>query len=338
MLGAIIGDIIGSVYEAYMRSDRKIKPFESALPHRPMDFIIFLGRRMNGKPACTDDSILTLAIARAVKNCEEKGITDFETCKKEFHDQIITYYKRYQNKTRGWGSGFQKWVKSGAKEDNHSYANGSAMRVCAIGWSYETLEETLEMARCSSLPTHHNQDAIKGAKAIAAAIFLARKGISKEEIKRIFEATDSEQVEKYFSDKTKIELFEYKFPNPKEKYHTLNPVKLKDIKHITSKQFNYMIMNGNESAQIALRILFETDSYESAIRKAVSIGGDTDTHACLVGAMAEALYQGDEKRTIPKEWIKKAWKALDYLGDGVPEWQDDKKLIQWYERRKNDEI
>lgn len=104
----------------------------------------------------------------------------------------------------------------GAKEDNHSYANGSAMRVCAIGWSYETLEETLEMARCSSLPTHHNQDAIKGAKAIAAAIFLARKGVSKEEIKRFFEATDSEQVGKYFSDKTEMNYLNINFRIPKK--------------------------------------------------------------------------------------------------------------------------
>lgn len=77
---------------------------------------------MNGKPACTDDSILTLQLPCSLKTVKKKGITDFETCKKEFHDQIITYYKRYQNKTRGGGSGFQKWVKSGAKEDNHSYA------------------------------------------------------------------------------------------------------------------------------------------------------------------------------------------------------------------------
>ena len=335
MLGAIIGDIMGSVYEAYEKNDKPIKPFEPALPQKPTDFVVFLGRRMNGRPSCTDDTILTLAIARAVKNCEEKVITDFAACKKEFRYQIITYYNRYQKKTRGWGGGFQSWVKKGATADNHSNANGSAMRISAIGWSYDTLEETLRMAKCSAIPTHNSEDGIMGAKAIAAAIYLARHGVEKDEIKAFFEATSKESVEKYFADKTKAEIFGYEFPQKQTPYHTLNPIKIKNMPHITR---GYIVLNANESAQIALRILFETNSYENAVRKAIAIGGDTDTHACLVGAMAEALYQKDEKHNIPKEWIRKAWKALDRLGEGIAEWRDDKELIQWFEEKKIDTI
>lgn len=332
MLGAMIGDIIGSVYEGYAKNGRCIKPFEKALPNKPIDLVPFVNRRMNCRPSCTDDTILTMAIARAVRNCEEKGITDFQDCKKEFREQLMIYYKRYQNKTRGWGDGFADWAEKGVKADRHSYANGSAMRVCAIGWSYDTLEKTLEMAECSALPTHNNKDAIKGAKAIAAAIFLARQGISKKEIKSFFEAKSTESVEKYFSDPCKAEVFGYQFPKSNENYHTFNPINLKDIKHIKNSIHNYMVMNANESAQIALRILFETDSFESAIRKAISVGGDTDTHACLVGAMAEALYQKDEKRNIPTKWIGKTWEALKRLGDGITEWEEDEELIQWFER------
>ena len=153
MIGAIIGDIVGSIYE-----------FDFI---KTKDFPFF-----QEKCYFTDDTVLTLAIAEALMDGGTKD--DFIRILKDFTI-------KYPN--RGYGGRYRKWASSDCKEAYNSYGNGSAMRVSPIAWWYDTLEQVEAKAKESAIVTHSNPQGIKGAQATAASIFLARTGSTKNEIK-----------------------------------------------------------------------------------------------------------------------------------------------------------
>ena len=226
MLGAIAGDIIGSVYERRN--------------HRSVEFPLF-------HPLCrpTDDSILTIALADSILYG-----TDFAQVMK-------TYYASYPD--AGFGGAFSRWARSSDSEPYNSWGNGSAMRVSPVAWAYQSLDEVLAAAEFSTAVTHNHPEGIKGAKAIAAAVFMARTGSSKAEIKAYTEAAFA-----YTLDDT--------IANLRETY-----------------TFNVSCQGSVPQAIIAF---LESDSFEDSVRKAVSIGGDSDTIASMAGAVAEAFYGG----------------------------------------------
>jgi len=223
MLGAIAGDIIGSVFE-----------WENC---KSKEFPLF-----SKKSTFTDDSVLTFAIANAIltKTDYAKNLRDFS--------------HKFPN--RGYGSGFSQWL--GSSEQFFSYGNGAAMRVSPVGFAFDTLDKVIEEAEKSAAPSHNHVEGIKGARATAAAIFLARTGKTKEEIKNYI-----------------TENFSYDLDR-----------KVDDIR--PTYEFNETCQGTVPEAIIAF---LESTDFEDAIRTAVSLGGDSDTLACITGGIAQAFYK-----------------------------------------------
>jgi ADP-ribosylglycohydrolase len=240
MIGAIAGDIIGSVYE---RHNIKIA-----------DFPLF-----NPSSTFTDDTVLTVAIADAILSGSG------------YAGKLKEYYRRYPE--RGYGPGFRRWAASERTTPYNSSGNGSAMRVSPVGVAFDTLEEVLREAKRSAEVTHNHPEGIKGAQAIGSAVFLARKGASKEEIKTYVRET-----------------FHY----------NLNET-------VDSMRIDYSFdMTCEGSVPQAVTAFLESEGYEDAIRKAISIGGDSDTIACMAGGIAEAFYRG-----VPRDIADFALSRLD---------------------------
>lgn len=224
ILGAIAGDVIGSVYE-WNRIKTK-------------DFPLFSDRS-----DYTDDSVLTLAVADSLANGKD-------------YSQTIWEYSR-NDPSRGYGGMFRHWMTDVERKPYKSYGNGSAMRVSAVIFLCDTEEEVLEQAKKSAEPTHNHEEGIKGAQAIALAGFMARKGNTKQEIK------------------TRIQTdFGYDLDR------TLEEV----------RPMYYFNETCQGTVPEALLSFLESTSYEDAIRNAISLGGDSDTLACIAGGMAAAFY------------------------------------------------
>lgn len=226
MLGAIAGDIVGSVYE-----------FNN---YRGKDFSL-----LQTASTFTDDTILTVAVADALLT----GV-DYVTAFKQ-------YYQRYPNPCGSYGARFAQWAASAKPEPYNSWGNGSAMRVSPIGFALDTLEAVLHEAERSAAVTHNHPEGIKGAQATATAIFLARQGASKGDIKTHVET-----------------IFGYDLSR-----------KLDDIRPVY--RFNESCQ---ETVPEALIAFLESEDFEDALRNAVSLGGDSDTLTCITGGVAEAFY------------------------------------------------
>lgn len=158
MLGAVAGDIIGSVHEF--------------LQEKTMDFPLFVG-----DSRFTDDTVLTIAVADCLLT--RSSYVD------KFHDYTRAYPDRY------YGTRFWHWVESGSRKPYNSWANGAAMRVSPVGFAGRTLEEVLEVAKASAEVTHNHPERIRGAQATAAAIFLGRQGETKAGIREFIRPTRS---------------------------------------------------------------------------------------------------------------------------------------------------
>ena len=219
ILGAIAGDVIGSVYE-----------FNNT---RTTDFPLF-----KRETTFTDDTVMTIAIADAILH------------NKDFAQTILDYGKRYPN--RGYGTSFFNWLA------HDTWGNGSAMRVSAVGFAYNDLDKVLKKAEKTAVVTHNHPEGIKGAQATAAAIFLARTGKNKAEIKAYIE-----QKFGYDLDFTLDEI-RPTFPFDESCQGTV--------------------------PQSIVAFLESTD-YDSAIRLAMSVGGDSDSIACITGGIAIAFYK-----------------------------------------------
>lgn len=236
MFGAIIGDVIGSRFEFDNFKSKDFELFDSEC-----DF--------------TDDSVMTLAIAKALLPYE--SITDLNEFKKELVELMHEVGIRYPN--CGYGGRFYEWIMRNRKEPYNSFGNGSAMRVAPVAWFATSLEECKAIAAATAEVTHDHPEGIKGAVSVAGAIFLARNGSSMEEIK--------EFVSEYYD-------IDFTLDDIREDY---------DFYEICQK-----------SVPQAFEAFFESDSFESAIRNAISIGGDSDTIAAMTGSIAEAFYGADE--------------------------------------------
>ena len=235
MYGAILGDIIGSPYEFDQGDKTK-------------DFPLF-----SGASAFTDDTVMTLAVAEALLSVTPEMADD--TIRQCITRKIRKYGHLYPHS--GYGVRFHIWLNSPSPEPYGSFGNGAAMRVSAAGWLYDDLETVLRMARLSAEVTHNHPEGIKGAEATAAAIFLARTGSTKPEIK-----TYIEENFHYDLSRTCDEI--------RPHYH-----------HVESCQ---------ETVPEAITAFWEGQSFEDVIRTAVSLGGDCDTLTCIAGSMAEAFY------------------------------------------------
>lgn len=235
MYGAILGDIIGS-------------PFEFDRGDKTKDFKLF-SRRSH----FTDDSVMTLAVCEALLKVGQDATV------KEIEDAVISsmqsWGRRYPH--AGYGGYFRRWLTACHPEPYNSFGNGSAMRVSAVGWLYDSLENTRTVAKATANATHNHPEGIKGAEATASAIFMARNGSSKEEIKKYIE---------------------------NEFHYDLNRT-LDEI-----RPSYHMDETCQKTVPEAIIAFLEAKDFEDAIRNAVSLGGDTDTLGAITGSIAEAYY------------------------------------------------
>ena len=284
MLGAIIGDIAGSFYEVLeiqeRRTNKKNRSFEERVKILNSDEPLF-----TEYSSVTDDSILTCAIYDAIKN------------DKNYEKYLRTYGLREINlgldkygRSR-FGKGFVEWLEN--KSEGKSHGNGAAMRISAVGFCFETLEEVIENSKNATIPSHNHEDSLKAAEAVAVSIFLLRMG------------------------KTKEEVISY----IKNNYYDLN-YDLEDL------QRNYTFSSkASNSVPQALYIFSISNNFEDSIRKAISIGGDTDTIAAITGSLSESYYG------VPEE-LKEA--AKPYLNDYMYELLKDKYFKKEKVRVKNE--
>ncbi len=226
MIGAIIGDIVGSIYER--------------APIKTMDFPLF-------QPACrfTDDTVLTVAVARAIVSGQS------------YRQAVQELGRRYPH--AGYGAAFSQWLAQDMPQPYQSWGNGAAMRVSPVGWAFDTHAQVLRQARLTAGISHDHPEGIKGAQATALAVFMARTGHDRASIK-----TEIEHRFGYALNRTTDQIR----PN---------------------YRFDVSCQGSVPEAIIAF---LESNSFEDAIRRAVSLGGDSDTLACIAGAMAEAFYGG----------------------------------------------
>ena len=223
MIGAIIGDYVGSIYEMHNL--------------KSMDFPFF-------SPTCrfTDDSVMSIAVADALMNGLDMAAT------------LRAYGCRYMN--AGYGGRFRAWLLDDSIPDYGSYGNGSAMRASAPGWMASTLEEALELARQSAIPTHSHPEGIRGAQVLAGCIWLLRHGTDKSALR------DWVISQGYALDFT---------------IDAIRPVYKFDV-------------SCQGSVPQAIECFLEADDFETAVRLGISIGGDSDTIACIAGALSEACW------------------------------------------------
>ena len=244
MFGAILGDMIGAPYE-FDRGDKT------------KDFPLF-----REDSQFTDDSVMTVAVAEAL--LDTVGGTD-DGIRAALVKSMRKWGRRYPY--AGYGGRFIEWLYSDDPQPYNSWGNGSAMRVSAAGWLGDGIEEVRRLARLSAEVTHNHPEGIKGAEAVASAIYLARTGKTKAEIKNYI-----------------VSEFGYDLSRSCD---GIRP----DYRHVESCQ---------QTVPEALTAFLEGISFEDVIRTAVSLGGDCDTLTCIAGSVAEAFYG------IPKELLEAA--------------------------------
>lgn len=278
MYGAILGDIIGS-------------PFEFDRGDKTKDFKLF-SRRSH----FTDDSVMTLAVCEALLKVGQDATV------KEIEDAVISsmqsWGRRYPH--AGYGGYFRRWLTACHPEPYNSFGNGSAMRVSAVGWLYDSLENTRTVAKATANVTHNHPEGIKGAEATASAIFMARNGSSKEEIKKYIE---------------------------NEFHYDLNRT-LDEI-----RPSYHMDETCQKTVPEAIIAFLEAKDFEDAIRNAVSLGGDTDTLGAITGSIAEAYYGIPEwLMTECRKRINKDMRVvLDDFNDALSnqdDFPDSNKMIE----------
>ena len=234
MIGAVAGDIIGSVYEHH-----PLKSEQFPLFHPLARF--------------TDDTVMSLAVAQAILRNGDYG------------REMKSLGQAFPN--AGYGGNFRKWIFEPGIVPYNSWGNGSAMRVSPVGFAFTTEEEVLWEAKASAEVSHNHPEGIKGAQAVALAVFLARKGSSKEDIRG--------RISKDFN---------YNLDRTVE---NIRP----------GYRFDVSCMGSVPEGIIAF---LDSTDYESAVRKAVSLGGDSDTLACIAGGIAEAFYKSMPTTIIEK--------------------------------------
>ena len=266
MLGAIIGDIVGSKYEFNNTFDYDFEMFGEGC-----DF--------------TDDTICTVAIADAILNG------------RSYQESLLDWCRRYPSPKGAYGGRFAGWIHSLDPQPYNSFGNGSAMRVSPVAWLFDDLSQVLEEAEKTALPTHNHPEGIKGAKAVAHAIWYFRKSRFSEESK------DSENEEtkglKNENAKDENETIQGFMSIARSYYEDF------DTRVYPKGKFDETCM---DAVPLSFYLLSQASSFEDAIRLAISHGGDSDTIGAIVGSIAEARFG------IPQEMKEK---ALSYLPDDM---------------------
>lgn len=221
-VGGILGDIVGKPYEFHPVKEKDVP-------------LIMNSARFS------DDTVMTIAIMEWLMGSD-----------------IVESLQRWGNKypKAGYGKSFWGWLNSDNPQPYNSFGNGSGMRVSPVGWLFDTIEETMDYAEKSALPTHNHIEGINGAKAVAGSMWLARHGATKEDIRKF--CTESFN---YNMDRTVDQI------RPRYRFE----------------------VSCQESVPEAIICFLESTSYEDAVRNAISLGGDADTQACMAGAIAEAF-------------------------------------------------
>lgn len=247
-IGAIIGDIVGSPYE-FTRNNIKTE-------HFPL---------FSARSEFTDDTVMTLAVASAFS--ETLGESR-EAARDALIEKMTRFGKLFPE--AGYGQKFFFWLARPVPYG--SWGNGSAMRVSSVGWLYDTLEDVLDYAELSASVSHNHPEGIKGAQAVAAAIFLTRAGMSKEDLRAWISGTFGYDLTRSLAD--------------------IRP----GYVHVESCQ---------KTVPEAITAYLEGDSFEDVLRKAVSLGGDSDTLTAIAASIAEARYD------VPEEIERQALERLD---------------------------
>ncbi len=226
MIGALAGDIVGSVYEW---NNIKTKRFE-----------LF-------SPDCffTDDSVLTIALADSLLTGTPYG------------DNLRKFYRLYPD--AGYGGSFHTWAQCAGAGPYNSWGNGAAMRISPVGFAFDDIDMVLQKAREYTGITHDHPEGIKGGQAAAAAVFLARSGKTKADIREFIEARFGYDLSRHVDE--------------------IRPEYVFDV-------------SSQGTVPQAIRAFIDSDTFEDALRTAVSLGGDTDTLACITGGIAQAYYRG----------------------------------------------
>jgi ADP-ribosylglycohydrolase len=240
MLGALTGDIVGSIYEWDNIKTTQFPFFQ--------DHCRF-----------TDDSVLTVALAESILTGEEYGAA------------MRRYFRRYP--TAGYGGRFLEWAQDESAGPYGSWGNGSAMRISPAGWAYDSLTEVLKKAEQFSVLTHDHPEGVKGAQAVAACVYLGRTGCSKAEMRSF--VADS---------------FGYDLSRNCDQ---IRPDYTFDV-------------SCQGTVPEAITAFLESLDFEGAIRIAISLGGDSDTLACITGSIAQAFYGG-----VPQAIAGKTLEFLD---------------------------
>ena len=240
MIGALTGDIVGSIYEF-----NNIKTTVFPLFQESCRF--------------TDDTVLSVALAESLLTGESFAVI------------MRDYYRRYPE--AGYGGTFHRWARREIEGPYQSWGNGSAMRTSPVGWAFNSLEEVLLKAEEYAAVTHDHPEGIKGAQAAATAIFLARTGASKADIRKYASTTFGYDLSRSCDQIRPGYRFDVSCQG------TLPP---------------------------AITAFLESTDFESALRLAVSLGGDTDTLACITGGIAEAFYGG-----VPQSIFRQTMDFLD---------------------------
>ena len=253
MYGAILGDMIGAPYEFDRGSKTK-------------DFPLFCGRSQ-----FTDDSVMTIAVAEALLDCRFRADDDIRA---GLVDSMRKWGRKYPD--AGYGGRFLHWLGTKDPKPYGSCGNGSAMRVSSAGWLFDTPEETRRMARLTAEVTHNHPEGIKGAEAAASAVFLARTGHSKDEIRGYI-----------------VREFGYDLSR------TCDEIRPAYCHNETCQK----------TVPEAITAFLEGTDFEDVIRTAVSLGGDCDTLTCIAGSIAEAFYGVPEplkdvcRSRLPKDML-----------------------------------
>ena len=246
MIGAIVGDIVGSRFE-----------FDN---YKAKDFELF-----TDKCFPTDDSIMTVAIGKAILDCDG----DYENLSKK---TIVAMQELGRPHPHcGYGGNFRQWMYDDDPQPYHSFGNGAAMRVSAIGFAARNMREVKSMSHAVTAISHDHPEGLKGAESVSAAILLARQSKTKAEIRNYIE-------QNYY----KIDF-------------TLDEIR-------GTYEFNETCQN---TVPQAFEAFFEAKDFEDAIRNAVSVGGDSDTLAAITGSIAEAYFG------VPFDLQKKAESYID---------------------------
>ena len=265
MYGSVYGDIIGSYYENHCTKNYNFE--------------------FQRESTFTDDSVMTAAVCRAC-TIHPEPVTKREL--KERAREYAVQYKQYYSwfPHAGYGQMFSEWASDNRNfRKVKSYGNGAAMRVVPIGYAYSDIDQVLLQTRASCMYTHNNNIAIRGAQAVASAVYFAVQGENKEYIRKFIR-----------------EKFGYRLDRT-----------VSEIRPVYS-----FYSDAENSVPPALTAFLDSEDYESAVRNAVSLGGDADTMACIAGGIAEAYYS-----EIPEHIRKFCDSRIDFtIRKAVNEFRD----------------